>query len=96
MRLDHIAYRTADRVKTAQFFIDALGYRIQTEFKLEFDDGSTTDCIALEPPEKPTNEFGSLCIPWTWPLKPKRTKRDEPSARRGSSRRVGQVHSGRC
>ena len=66
MRLDHIAYRTADRVKTAQFFIDALGYRIQTEFKLEFDDGSTTDCIALEPPEKPTNEFGSLCIPWTW------------------------------
>lgn len=52
MRLDHIAYRVKDRWKTANFFIDALGYKVQTTFDLKFDDGSTTDCIALEPPEK--------------------------------------------
>lgn len=52
MRLDHIAYRTADRKKTAQFFLDALGYRIQTEFQIDFDDGETAKCMALEPPEK--------------------------------------------
>jgi len=52
MRLDHIAYRVADRKKSAQFLIDAFGYRIQTEFDLEFEDNSTTKCIALEPPEK--------------------------------------------
>ena len=56
MRLDHIAYRVKDRKKTAQFFIDAMGYRIQTEFDLEFSDGTTTKCIALEPPEKPLKE----------------------------------------
>jgi len=58
MRLDHIAYRVADRNKTAKFFINALGYKIQTEFDLKFDDGTTTKCIALEPPEK-TNG-----VPW--------------------------------
>lgn len=52
MRLDHIAYRTADRNKTAQFFIDAFGYKIQTEFEIDFDDGTCAKCIALEPPEK--------------------------------------------
>ncbi|RDJ35177.1 MAG: hypothetical protein DWQ19_10155 [Crenarchaeota archaeon] len=52
MRLDHIAYRTKDRKKTTQFFIDAFGYRVQQEFQIEFSDGSTADCIALEPPEK--------------------------------------------
>jgi len=56
MRLDHIAYRTADRNKTAKFFIDAFGYRIQTEFDIDFSDGSKAKCIALEPPEKPKVE----------------------------------------
>lgn len=56
MRLDHIAYRTADRKKTAQFFMDALGYRVQTEFDIDFPDGSKAKCIALEPPEKPKVE----------------------------------------
>ena len=51
MRLDHIAYRTADRHKTAKFFQDCLGYTIGTEFDLLFEDGSTTECIALAPPE---------------------------------------------
>jgi catechol 2,3-dioxygenase-like lactoylglutathione lyase family enzyme len=62
MRLDHIAYRTADRKKTAQFFIDAFGYRVQTEFDIKFDDGSTAKCIALEPPEKAgAKQDGWLC-----------------------------------
>ncbi len=52
MRLDHIAYRVADRKKTAQFFIEALGYHIQQEFTIDFDDGTKAQCIALEPPEK--------------------------------------------
>ena len=56
MRLDHIAYRVEDRKKTAQFFIDAFGYRIQTEFDIDFPDGSKAKCIALEPPEKPKVE----------------------------------------
>ncbi len=62
IRLDHIAYRVADRKKTAQFFIDALGYTIQTEFDLQFSDGTTCDCIALEPPEKVSaQQLGWIC-----------------------------------
>lgn len=62
MRLDHIAYRVKDRWKTANFFINALGYKVQTEFDLEFPDGTTTKCIALEPSER-TNakQAGWLC-----------------------------------
>jgi catechol 2,3-dioxygenase-like lactoylglutathione lyase family enzyme len=60
MRLDHIAYRVADRKKTAQFFIDALGYTIQEEFTIDFDDGTHADCIALEPPEKTAYSLWSV------------------------------------
>ena len=65
MRLDHIAYRVADRHKTVNFFIEAFGYKVQTEFEIKFDDGATAKCFALEPPEKtrPTNVLGD--IPWT-------------------------------
>lgn len=52
MRLDHVAYRVSDRKKTAAFFIEAFGYKVQTEFDIQFDDGTTARCIALEPPEK--------------------------------------------
>lgn len=52
MRLDHIAYRVNNKEKTAQFFIDAFGYKVQQEFQIEFDDGSKANCIALEPSEK--------------------------------------------
>ena len=60
MRLDHIAYRVADRQKTADFFIKSFGYRLQTEFDINFDDGSRARCFALEPPEKPMSE-----APWS-------------------------------
>ena len=52
MRLDHIAYRVKDRYKTATFFKSTLGYEIATEFKIEFQDGTKADCLALTPPEK--------------------------------------------
>lgn len=52
MRLDHIAYRVADRYKTAEFFKSAFGYKLQTEFEIKFDDGTAAKCLALEPPEK--------------------------------------------
>jgi len=51
MRLDHIAYRTKNRRKTADFFEKAFGYKIGTEFQVEFDDNSKADCLALVPPE---------------------------------------------
>jgi 4-hydroxyphenylpyruvate dioxygenase-like putative hemolysin len=63
VRLDHIAYRTADRKKTAQFFIDFFGYKIQDEFTIKFPDGSTAKCIALEPPEKKESSKWILADP---------------------------------
>ena len=51
MRLDHIAYRAKDRRKTADFFKKCFGYEIGTEFKIEFDDGTAAECLALIPPE---------------------------------------------
>jgi len=68
MRLDHIAYRTSDRKKTAQFFIDFFGYRVQDEFTIDFPDDSQAQCIALEPPEKKedfTWSVNALMIPDT-------------------------------
>tara|TARA_Y100000310_G_scaffold264830_1_gene275610 strand:+ start:386 stop:907 length:522 start_codon:yes stop_codon:yes gene_type:complete len=51
MRIDHIAYRVADRKKTVGFFSDALGYSVAEEFDINFDDGSCAQCVALTPPE---------------------------------------------
>jgi catechol 2,3-dioxygenase-like lactoylglutathione lyase family enzyme len=55
MRLDHIAYRVADRFKTAEFFINCFGYRIEPElpdgFEIEFEDKSKAKCLVLLPPE---------------------------------------------
>lgn len=51
MRLDHIAYRVKDRVKTSKYFCDAFGYKVADEFAIEFDDGSTAACQTLLPPE---------------------------------------------
>jgi catechol 2,3-dioxygenase-like lactoylglutathione lyase family enzyme len=52
MRLDHIAYRVADRHKAVDFFVKSFGYIVQTEFDIDFGDGETARCFALEPPEK--------------------------------------------
>ncbi len=59
MRLDHIAYRVRDREKTAQFFIDFLGYKkpenLQDGFDIQFEDGTWAKCLVLEPSEKSSN-----------------------------------------
>ena len=51
MRLDHIAYRVADRHKSVEFFCESFGYLVTDEFKINFDDGSVASCIALDSPE---------------------------------------------
>ena len=55
-RIDHIAFRVRDRNKTVQFLCDALGYHVQQEFPIYFNDEKTdfAMCTALEPPEKVT------------------------------------------
>lgn len=57
MRLDHIAYRVANRDATVKFLQDAFGYKFQAEFEIFFNDEKTDKalCIALEPPEKCCN-----------------------------------------
>jgi catechol 2,3-dioxygenase-like lactoylglutathione lyase family enzyme len=77
MRIDHLALRVADRNKTAEFLMEAFGYTKQvvkvnedgseeTEFEIIFDDGQKAKCIALEPPEKATNN-----LPWrVWSFNP--------------------------
>lgn len=61
MRLDHIAYRVKNRHETANFLIEAFAYRIDPElpegFSIKFDDGTTTDCLVLLPPEKISEEL---------------------------------------
>lgn len=54
MRLDHIAYRVANRDETVKFLMDAFGYTFQAEFDIFFNDEKTdaARCVALEPPEK--------------------------------------------
>lgn len=50
----------ADRWKSANFFIKAFGYKVQQEFTIQFDNGESAQCIALEPPEKKCPE-----VNWT-------------------------------
>jgi catechol 2,3-dioxygenase-like lactoylglutathione lyase family enzyme len=54
MRLDHIAYRVADRRKTADFFVKAMNYRVAEEFEIFFDEAKTVSakCLALIPLQK--------------------------------------------
>jgi len=52
MRLDHIAYRVTNRHETAQFLKLTLKYTVGAEFNIEFDDGSTAECVAMVPPER--------------------------------------------
>jgi hypothetical protein len=63
MRLDHIAYRVKDRFKTAKLFIECFGYRIAEDlpdgFLINFEDGSSAQCLVLLPPEQKTGK-----MPW--------------------------------
>jgi hypothetical protein len=37
MRIDHLAYRVLSRELASKFFIDALGYKIEDDFRINFD-----------------------------------------------------------
>ena len=52
MRIDHIAYRVSDREEASKFFIEALGYKIDDEFQIDFEDETYAKCYAMSPPEK--------------------------------------------
>ena len=69
MRLDHIAYRVKDRYKTAKFFEDTMKYEIETEFKIDFDDGTNADCLVLQSKDLPElfisdGKVGSIVGDW--------------------------------
>lgn len=68
MRIDHIAYRVADRHKVANFFITCFGYRIADKlpdgFDIQFEDGSWAKCLVLVPPEKPKDVEG-FTVEWS-------------------------------
>lgn len=49
MRLDHLAYRVANREQATKFLCKAFDYRIKEEFEILFDNGETAMCYALEP-----------------------------------------------
>lgn len=61
MRLDHVAYRVKDRAATVAFFVNAFGYKPQTEFEITLEDGSSAKCASLEPPEKEVAGMPFLC-----------------------------------
>ena len=64
MRLDHIAYRVAERDKAANFLINCFNYRIAEDlpdgFEITFEDNTKAQCLVLLPPEKITEH-----TPWT-------------------------------
>jgi len=47
MRLDHTAYRVADKEEARKFFMECLGYTLQDTFDIEFDDGTSCECYAM-------------------------------------------------
>lgn len=51
MRLDHIAYRVADRKYAAKYLEALFGYKIAEEFCIDFTSGQAK-CYALRPPEQ--------------------------------------------
>jgi len=64
MRIDHIAYRVADRKAAAKFFTEAFEYKIEDEFSIDFDDGTSAICYALTSSEitDSANVVKSMCI----------------------------------
>ena len=49
MKLDHVAYRVANKDKAAEFICNAFYYEIVDTFKIIFDDESTAQCYVLSP-----------------------------------------------
>lgn len=47
-RIDHIAYRVADRNETAKFLSMAFGYTIADEFDIHFENDEKARCLVLQ------------------------------------------------
>ena len=64
MRIDHIAYRVANRDLAAEFLINAFGYKIEDDFSINFDDGTSAICYALTSSDvkDSSNVVNSMCI----------------------------------
>ena len=62
-RIDHLAFRVKDRKATVKFLAEALGYKVQQDFDIYFNDAKTdvARCTAMEPPEK----LDGAKVPWT-------------------------------
>lgn len=67
MRIDHLAFRVADRNSVASFLEEAFGYHKQAEFPIDFSDGTKAQCIALEPVEKTKPVPWKVLVPWVDP-----------------------------
>jgi catechol 2,3-dioxygenase-like lactoylglutathione lyase family enzyme len=67
LRIDHIAYRCADRHEASDFFIKAFGYRVQDHFPIDFGAGDTARCISLTPEFTPAEPLlpGLHLMPFT-------------------------------
>ena len=62
MRLDHIAYRVADREAAVKYFNIFLGYNISIDipdgFDVQFEDNTFAKCYVLQPPESQSTTTG--------------------------------------
>lgn len=69
MRVDHIAYRVADRAATVDFLRQTLGYIEAEEFTIDFSDGTCANCTALVPPESIDYKLGNYDeMPYELPI----------------------------
>jgi len=65
-RIDHLAFRTINKKQCIKFFQEVLGYKVQAEFTLYFNEEKTetADCTALEPSNR--LKVGDYTSPWTF------------------------------
>jgi catechol 2,3-dioxygenase-like lactoylglutathione lyase family enzyme len=69
MRLDHVAYRVENRDATVEYLMKVFNYKHGADFEINFDDGSSAQCIALTPPEKAHESVHfSMSFPAVGPL----------------------------
>ena len=71
-RIDHLAFRTLNRLKCVRFFQEALGYKTQAEFTVQIGDdpgdgapSDWADCTTLEPSDRVASGMPwSGLLPW--------------------------------
>jgi len=66
MRLDHIAYRVKNRIKTKNWICKAFGYVVADKFTIKLEDGSKAKCYALKCPNGSYPKTVYLHDPYPW------------------------------